>query len=734
MPATVTLQTSAIAQVIDDNQNAWEDFAGADINLDVAYQFIDVPPLDDFDQANWIYRGQAAMCTRATDGAIVRVRIGDGSGGDRNVYQQIITDPTDPAQWLAWTLLYSGDHYAIAIEADATAGAGYRVFRALSDGIYVWDTTLGASVLKISKTGIVRIKPTAFDTGRIYFQTAKQDTDSGRALLWWYTPDINVETPEVYEDCANYRWYRHDLVALKIGDDYYRYRSMAHEAAARNRYASESLTVDGPYSATSDADFNQWDNARYLKGPSGRAGFHSLTNLYVTQLPSSPFASAYYLFYNEREQDAMGNTLSNLKHPLFWSRSVDYPYYLSAPTPVGYSIWGFAGVVLFGDYIYLAGNGRVLRRPAGPTKIDLTNYLLEGDYTTPRDNQRGTGTLVCANKDNVVGELLGLTDSDEIGVVERRVILGLGQKGVSDLIYNWKRDSAWWISRLRKTRDDTGVQHVEIEIGDFWHRLEPPFIDTFVLPGRFEWNDWQPNATNQIAPYYSNDTDPFSAYSPTGADPSYLPHLLTIASGEGPIAGLGGASITLFNGWRGENGMVTALLWQDGGIVFRYEDADNFFLVKATSGGSLSLIRYQDGLPSTLATAPMGNVELPFWLTVEYRWKRIYISADWGDASISHTLIAPVIYAGFVGFTSPEISNFNVHEWHASLTTKDMLRLLLAYVDEHDVVLELDETTASAAQINTQWGVQSATDLDTPEKAFRALIEASNLQVVWLED
>ncbi len=670
------------------------------------------------------------MCARTTDGAIVRVRIGDGSLTNWDVYRQIITDPNVAAQWTTWTSLYTGTHYAVSIEADAAVGAGYRVFTAKSDGLYV------DNALKITQTGIVRIKPTFLDVGRVYFQTVTQDTDGERALKWWYTPNVNAGTPTVTEDCANYRWYRHDMVAAKalgtLGTYYYRFRSMALEAGARHKAASEWLTSElvGPNPST--ASINEWNQVRHLKGPSEQAGYKTITNLFITAMSSSDWSSAYYLFYTERHKDIKGNILSNLRMPLFWSRSVGFPHYLSQPTPTGYSVWGFAGALEWGDYIFAAGNGRVLRRPKAAVQIDITDYVIDGNYELPREGGGGSGNIVCANPNNVVGTLLGLNEITEVGMTERRLILALGVRQPSDAAHHWKRDSAWWVSRLRKSKD--GVkEHVEVEFGDFWHRMDIPFRDTYTLLGRLWWVDWVEDGTNNTT-NYSNSTDPFYSYSPAGEPAWSLPRLRTVVSGNGPY----GRSITRFAGWRGENAEVRALLFSTGGIVFRYQDEDNFFAFEWT-GGDAILVRFIDGVRTVLVSVaqPSGANR---W-TVDFRWKRIRVYRE-TVLVIDHTLTDPAILTGHVGFISDgtiniEIGQFRLREWHQQLTTMDLVRTLLAYVDEHEVEVEDQDPETGlpdkgAEQINLIWGPQS--DLDTPTKALRQLLDASKLQVVWRED
>jgi hypothetical protein len=728
--STTLRATGLVAQVIDERLNSWQDHAGQDINIDTFYAPVGTE--QEWDQGYWAYRGQAAVVV-LPDLTIVRCRIGsDADPADRKVYRQIITDPNDAAQWVAWTQLYTGDHYAIAMEVDAGSPVGYRIFHAKSDGLYERNS------LKLAQTGIVRIKTTANATGRIFFKVVSQDPDGRRKFDWYYTY-IWAATPIATEDPVNYRWFHSDLAVYDAKTALYRFRAMAHgrhelSSDPRGIQASEMLTVDhGTEEFFMDPDAARWNNARYLKGPSGRAGYKIIDNLHLTRLTTlGETLPYYYLFYNERHIGLNGVVLSNHKNELFWSRSVGVPYYMSAPTPTGYTIWGFAGVVQHGPFfVYACGNGRVLRRPSYAQTRDISDYILSGGYEVPRENQKSTGTLLGANPDNELGELLRLTGDESSGMTDHRIQVAIGQKAPGDASYTWKRDDDWWITRLRKIKEQdadggSGPERVEISIGNFWHRMEQPFMDTIVQPGHFIWSDWQPDAPNDVK-NYSNDYDEWFASSPSGSDPQYIPRLKVVPSGTAPHDL---PTLTLYAGQLFENGWVSLLMWQEGGIVFRYQDADNFYLADITPNDKVRLRVCRDGNMTTLASASI-TTGLSAWVAVDFRWSRVSIHMN-DTIVLSHTIEDPALFTGFVGTTSPEVSNATISDWNAVMTTKEMLRILFGYVDEHDVQLELDEETSAAEQIETTWGPQS--DLDSPEKATRQLLDASKLQVVWLED
>jgi hypothetical protein len=128
----------------------------------------------------------------------------------------------------------------------------------------------------------------------------------------------------------------------------------------------------------------------------------------------------------------------------------------------------------------------------------------------------------------------------------------------------------------------------------------------------------------------------------------------------------------------------------------------------------------------------MGSIGVAFWMSVDFRWSKIKIEINFGAVILEHTLVSPPLLVGFVGTTSREISVFQLHEWHATLNTKEMLRIMLAYADEHEIELEIDEETSAATMIDMNLGPQE--DLDTPEKVLRQVLEASRLQILWRQD
>jgi hypothetical protein len=735
---TDTRQTGLIAKVIDNNLNAWEDFAGLDINIPATYEPIDATD-GDWDIAHWSYRGQASMCQLA-NGDIVRVRLGDWTNtAERRIQRQIITDPTDPSQWQTWSWLAYDDNYSVAVERDDAAGAGYRIYHGKSNGIYMDNVLLtagGAAGLKV-----VKIKPVYGQTNMIYFKGISEHPEGDRRYVYWaYLYDTVGHPTDITYDAGNYFQYHQDLVGIKSPRDsdlYWRFRATPNESMAPNEYASDILTLERVHASEGTLDsneiFNIIENVEYLKGPSARAGFKRIDNLNAVFMADADYPDGtYYLYYTEQHLDQHGNVLSNLKSPLFFSRAPTEPGFMSEAMPIGYSVWGFAGVVEADGYLYLAGNGRVLRRPLAATEIDITDYVIEGRYGLPRDNGTGRGVLTVANPNNIIGAQLGLGSASEQGLTDREVQFGLGVKRVDGVGYTFKRDARWWISSLRKVRSG-GKDNIEIELGDFWHRMSNPFRDTWRIPGHFTWSDWQPDAVNQLY-NYTNAHDETTIYNPDGAEEDTVPRLRAVSSDQalGPDSS---GTITLFTGLPPSvNIYVSARFWANaGGIVFRYQDEGNYFLAYGNSGG-IYLYNVYDGdtvaeLDSTNTPLEIGDV-----LSVYAQFGRIVVALN--DVEVlDFTVYDWTSSLGFVGVYAPtliEISNLLIEDFNWPINTQHLIKLLLAYVDEHTVEFEEDEETLAAPQLDVLWGPQS--DLDSPEKALRAVLETSKLNVVWRQD
>lgn len=730
-------KTGCVLQVVDDHWNDWEDFAGQDINIPVAYQtYTDAQSDDDpatyppeWAQAHWSYRGQAAMCKTMDGTKIVRVRLGDGiTAADRTIYKQEITDPTVVSQWTTWVQLYTGDHFAVAVEP--TTGSTFRVIHAKSDGIYA------NNVLKLAVTGVTRIKPILHwpGAGAIKYQVVSQDDDGERRLDWHHVSDITAAASVA--DAANYRWYRSDMAAAYYDltastvaawdDAVYVTRAFA-EGHARSQIASAVMTSTWA-NRTVGGGHNQWQGADYIKGPSGQAGFHVIDNMQIAfdgATDGGGGAGNYFLVWNEQHRDVPGNILSNLLNPVFWSYGRSLPgEKWSEPTPVGYTIWGLAGYVFFGNYAYLAGNGRVLRRSTVVTTIDLSNYVGEGTYDLPRGSQPGSAEITLANPDNVVGSQLGLIGTSEAGSTDRRVVLQIGYRRELDTAWTWKEATRWWIAAMSKQTDGP-AERVKLTLGDFMYPLSHPFREAISIPGNMTWSDWEVGGAGRSENYH-NDTSEFYRTGPN-ADGSYS------------LLNLGGD--TVFTGWRGENGGVFAVFSTvSGRLLFRYQDKFNYYYAEYT-GTQVRVGSVINNVKTILGTASVAATS-SFYLYVDFRWAKV-------DVYYNYTLVLPVLLTspeplvGFVGFgavaqTPFTITKFRFNEWNKDYTTGGLLARLIAYsgVTQRGAASAagsaggwgVDREDAQAKQLNVLWGPQS--DLDTPAKAFAQYLGTGNLEAV----
>lgn len=751
-------QTGLIARIVDTSLNEWEDFAGFDINPLTLYQPVDTST-GPSDYNYWGYRGQASM-VQLGNGNIVRVRIGNPvDANDRDVYQQIITDPTDPTQWQAWTDLNYDTNYAIAVERDDAEPKGYRIYHSKVDAfgngrLYV-DNNL---ISLVFGNPIIRIKVVYGVTNFIYIQRLNAGSDA-RIQSWDYVPDTRATGPAAiyFDDCYDLLHVHHDIAAIIQGTTAWRIRARSADGQERVPMASDVLqieTADATVTTGSGSSntFNKYHDAVFLKGPSKRNGYTRMDNLFVTNITDAEYPQGtWYLFYTEQHMDQFSNILSNLKAPVFWSRSVTLPYFSEA-MPVGYSLWGLAGAISMGGYVYLAGNGRVLRRPLDRTSIDITNYVMSGSYETPRDNGKASASLVLANPDNVIGSQLGVSaDVSGGALTERKVEFGIGLKQPNDITYTFKRAAQWWLATVNSAKEEAATR-LELKLEDFWHRLETPFKDIWSIPGHFDWSDWQPDASNSVSDYV-NEWDEQQSYTPVGAPASSVPRLLVNSSNSSAdltnyfsgtaITSLGG-TISLFTGFGiGVNVSVSVTTWANTGvgIVLRYKDIDNFMIVRLLPAG-LEVTGITDGTYNLIAgSTPFTKLTaVPTTLQVDLIGPNftVYVNgvSAYGDNMFSRGQVDGLTDAGSVGIWAPsqiQVSNLIVKDYNAPVTTRELIRHLLAYAGEHDVTFDNNEETLSAPQLDMLWGPQQS-DLDTPEKALRQLLETSKLNIVYRQD
>lgn len=87
----------------------------------------------------------------AADGSIVRAYV-SGSAGSRTIYTQRVTDPTDAAQWTAWTSTVTGvDHLALALAL--LSGGTLRLFYADGGNVCYRDSADDGATWGAEQTG-----------------------------------------------------------------------------------------------------------------------------------------------------------------------------------------------------------------------------------------------------------------------------------------------------------------------------------------------------------------------------------------------------------------------------------------------------------------------------------------------------------------------------------------------------------------------------------------------------
>jgi hypothetical protein len=747
MPLTSEfIKTDTQVKVQVDPANNWVDWAGVDINLEVAY--FAGSTTHNYEQTHWLYRGQAAICQKA-NGDIIRVRIGDGTPDNYNAYIQTITDPTVPAQWETWTLLYSSTSFvAIAIFADATATAGYRVVTAGSTAIRV------DNVIKITVSGVIKIKPIVGKPKAIYYTVIDQHADLGPVMTTYYCSDI-VTPATAVPDRYNYRRCHQGIAGLVYTDSddndwVYNLRNAAHSvSSSRDATASDELVGNFLPVSSIGTSVGLVD---VIMGPSGHAGLQHITESYVAAFTGDP--DYFYVFYTIRHVDIAENSLSNLHSPVFWKRTkvpaergAGYSSVMAVgpalwgwteSTPVGISIWGLAGVVEKDNYIYLAGNGKVLRREIATSEIDLSDYVISGSLELPRDNQVATGHLLLANQDDVVADLLGISENNSATMAEHRIRILPGQKRLEDSDYFYSELDDWWISGIHRISEDD-KRNIQIDVSDFWYRLGNKFRDTYYFPGHLEWNDWNTSPSeggNSIGNYYT----------PNGVASSIAETIDELDSHRMQVS-----AGPAFLGITGQTGHSYGIVAEfqlpvgscDCSVIFRYKDDKNYYEVKylkadvGTNQGTVKIYKYVNGVATQLATstnsvihANMTNLTMYVqaywcWITVTFEQTEI-ISLNLDDDQ--EDFYGLVGWWGSVGTWA--VRNVRVWNVENEISTARLARMLLGLAGYLDT--KIDDDLVTALQMDITWGPQ--TDLEDPASALLKLIEGDLLQIVWLID
>lgn len=408
--AATARKTALRVSVLDTQVNRWSEFAGTALtdpvlltsSTDRAYSV---------DQAYKGYQLGMGMCL-LSGGSIIRVRVGDGSLGNRNIYVQVITSPTTTAQWTSWTLLYSGTHYGVAVMP--VTSTTYRVYSAKADGIYA-DNVLAQAI-----TGVIQISPVVGQLGAMFVTKVRTDTvDAQRVMDLYYSP--NVATTGFSDDTLNYRWHRTQIAALLLADGRVARAQVAgFYTNPRSLNLAESITISFGASYTS---VDPVAPPVLIRGFAGQAGSNAIVNPHLTLLADG----YYYLFYSEVRYDADKTVAISATGTLFWQRSEDLIHW-SEPVAIGYP-----GMNPTGVSVVEAGGYQEEVMALGPTAYWR---LGEASGTTAVD-QTGAhdGTIVNAVGYGAAGALVGDTDTAMTfngGVSAARITVGAPVQTVID--------------------------------------------------------------------------------------------------------------------------------------------------------------------------------------------------------------------------------------------------------------------------------------------------------------
>lgn len=671
-------ETALRISVIDERVNRWEfltrgtvthgrdDFKA--INNDpssIAYAF---------------YRMQVDAVA-LPNGSIVRVRIGDGSLSDFQVYHQTITDPTDVTQWNTWSVLYSGTHYALAV---ANNGNTVHVYTSKSDGLYRDNSLMWAH------TGIIFIEAVIGTFDALFVTTTGNDPFDPatlRRMQVYYTDDVTSTDP-VY-DQVNYRWYDSSMAAILLDDGtVLRYQSFPRYNPRSNNNG-DSITVSKMLGID---DFGMPSAPRIIRGLAGEVGHNLLRSLVVTEKMTDGY---YYLFYSEGHRDNDYEITESVGQSTNWQRSKDGIHW-SEPTVSGTDLGRC--LVEIGDWIYFPSYDGVYRRPSAPVVYEISNFVPTATFEIPRDNQEGSGSLTVANPAGVNDILLDLSD--------RRLKLEVGLR-VATGEYEYTEFDDWWIKRAIQNVDGN-ANRISIEFGDIWTRLNSALRDTFNFVGQLKWNDWSAGNRNEAFNYFF--------VSDTAPSQDAVAHSLTTRG------------ICLFTGWKGQNGTAQAhfsAVTGNPAFIFRYVDPKNYQRIEK-QGTSLLFIDRVNGVETTVDSAACASDTSPV-MKIELIWETY-------KAWVNGVLVLDGVYPdqpnvkpGYVGFkgTRYTITSFSFIDWEAVLNAEELVKTALAMGDYHDVVTG----TSTSEELAIIWGPQ--TDNPTPADGLRNALEAVKWELVW---
>lgn len=308
--AQKTRETGLKVSLINEQTNLWDQVVPDTTGIfpaDSGYPDTGTPL--SFTYRYW--RGQAAA-VKLDDDSIVRVRIGSHADvNDRQIWVQTITDPTDVSQWESWAVLYSGDHYAIAIVQ--TGATTYDVYHTRSGGFYINNTLKWATATDgQSMAYAIRINPAIgqYDYVKggdtlnrvVFFGVLKEDTLEGLGLGYWdiyATGDVINDQP-VRQDSVNLKWSQNALVAIQreeAPDRLAFFNVFPYLQDPRVQDRGSSITVRDASGWVLDY-FNQ--EPILIRGLAGKGGHNRLSEC-------RPFKCSdgyYYNFYSESHLDS----------------------------------------------------------------------------------------------------------------------------------------------------------------------------------------------------------------------------------------------------------------------------------------------------------------------------------------------------------------------------------------------------------------------------------------------
>lgn len=656
------------------------------------------PTVYSTDQAYSEYRLTYDACALA-NGHIVRVRNGNGTVGDRNIYIQDISDPTDSFQWINWTLLYSGTFYAVAI-IPASAST-YHVYSASATGIRK------NNVAKQSLTGIVSIAPVRGAIDAMFVTRVFADSLDGKRVM-----DVayssNIETTAFSDDEFNYRWLRTEINAILMPDGRVaRIQTAGWGTDPRSTNLAESLTIAFNPSLT---NLRPVDPPRLIRGFAGQAGSNAIVHPYLTRL-SDGF---YYLFYGESRFDADKDVAISVA-TLFWQRSKDLIYW-TEPVAVGFDNMTPTGhaVVETGGRVYITNNGKGWSRAVATTEYDISNYIPELSMSIPKTLEEGSASFTVANPNGINDYLEDLSD--------HRMTIEVGLRS-GDGTWNYEQFNDWWLHRAKKEMQ-AQVNRLTVTAYDITKRLNNPLRDVFNFTGRTYWHDWAIGKRNKLFNYYIRGGK--SSMYKSSSTSLYL-----------KVTRINRTYLCLYTGWKGHNADFSVrfrggkfISGEKFGLIYRYKDGKNYYWAHI-DGQTLRLQRRRNNVAVNLASYSIGSYLNNPTISVSVRFGFHFISIN-GVLRITHNETVQSVNPGYIGIRYYRATktgdfgadNFVMLSWETPYTSDDLVATALAMGDMHNVSIDAGDQP----QVAVVWGPQ--TDLNTPAAAISKLFSQLKLDMV----